>query len=203
MARLCLATGDSVVVATESQAGWTQEEQAVGSRAMCLAADPNSPQMLYAGTEGNGVLRSTDGGRSWTQAAAFRLAHVYSIAVSPSERPRGRGAVYAGTEPSALFRSEDGGDRWVELEALQSIPSKPQWSFPPRPYSITSAASLSAPTTRRSSWPALNSAASCARLTAAGRGRITVITPITTATGWSRTRRPRGMPTRRPAEERR
>ncbi len=134
MARLCLATGDSVVVATESPAGWALEAQAAGSRAMCLAVDPNDPTLLYGGTEGHGVLRSTDGGRSWTQTAAFRLAHVYSVAVSSSERRRGRGAVYAGTEPSALFLSEDGGDRWVELEALQSIPSKPQWSFPPRPY---------------------------------------------------------------------
>src|SRR5262249_22603710 len=40
------------------------------------------------------------------------------------------GAVYAGTEPSRLFRSES----WRELEALLELPSRPTWSFPPRPW---------------------------------------------------------------------
>jgi photosystem II stability/assembly factor-like uncharacterized protein len=44
------------------------------------------------------------------------------------------GAVYAGTEPSALYRSDDGGERWRELEALLELPSRPTWSFPPRPW---------------------------------------------------------------------
>jgi len=134
MARLCLVTGDSVAVAIESPTGWTLEEEARGSGAQCLAVDPGAPTLIYIGTEGHGVLRSTDGGRSWTPAGSFRLTDVYSLAVSPSERRRGRGVVLAGTEPSALFRSDDGGTTWVELEGLQSIPSKPQWSFPPRPY---------------------------------------------------------------------
>ena len=129
-----MTTGDSVVIATESPRGWTLEERAAGSGAQCLAVDPNAPNLIYAGTAGNGVLRSTDGGRSWAPAARFRCADIYSLAVSRSEVSRGRGAVYAGTEPSALFRSDDGGERWVELEGLQLIPSKPEWSFPPRPY---------------------------------------------------------------------
>jgi len=42
--------------------------------------------------------------------------------------------VYAGTEPSRLFRSDDKGESWRELEALQELPSRPSWSFPPRPW---------------------------------------------------------------------
>jgi photosystem II stability/assembly factor-like uncharacterized protein len=44
------------------------------------------------------------------------------------------GAVYAGTEPSALFRSDDSGATWRELNALLDLPSRPTWSFPPRPW---------------------------------------------------------------------
>ncbi|MFG0261756.1 MAG: WD40/YVTN/BNR-like repeat-containing protein, partial [Novipirellula sp. JB048] len=44
------------------------------------------------------------------------------------------GAVYAGTEPSKLFVSRDAGRSWRELTALQDIPSRPTWSFPPRPW---------------------------------------------------------------------
>jgi photosystem II stability/assembly factor-like uncharacterized protein len=42
--------------------------------------------------------------------------------------------VYAGTEPSALFRSDDSGESWHELDALLELPSRPTWSFPPRPW---------------------------------------------------------------------
>ena len=44
------------------------------------------------------------------------------------------GAVYAGTEPSRLFRSDDKGESWRGLTALLELPPRPQWSFPPRPW---------------------------------------------------------------------
>src|SRR5262249_46353437 len=53
----------------------------------------------------------------------------FSVAVSAAD-----GAVYAGTEPSRLFSSDDGGESWRELEALLELPSRPTWSFPPRPW---------------------------------------------------------------------
>jgi hypothetical protein len=55
-------------------------------------------------------------------------ADLFSLAVGPD------GVVWAGTEPSALFVSRDGGENWEERTALQEIPSKPRWSFPPRPW---------------------------------------------------------------------
>src|SRR6266513_2631847 len=42
--------------------------------------------------------------------------------------------VYVGCRGSGLNRSADGGDSWAELTALQEIPSRPDWSFPPRPW---------------------------------------------------------------------
>jgi photosystem II stability/assembly factor-like uncharacterized protein len=56
-------------------------------------------------------------------------AGVFSVSVSAAD-----GAVYAGTEPSRLFGSEDGGESWRELDALLELPSRPTWSFPPRPW---------------------------------------------------------------------
>jgi BNR/Asp-box repeat len=55
-------------------------------------------------------------------------ADVFSVAAGSD------GAVYAGTEPSQVHVSRDGGETWQELTALQDIPSKPTWSFPPRPW---------------------------------------------------------------------
>jgi hypothetical protein len=50
------------------------------------------------------------------------------------------GTLYAGTEPSRLFVLRDGAE-WTELEALQDIPSRERWSFPPGHGPITSAGS--------------------------------------------------------------
>src|SRR5206468_1449242 len=75
-----------------------------------------------------GVRRTGDGGRSWVDCE-LPAPGVFSLAVSPVD-----GAVYAGTEPSALFRSDDRGATWRELKALLELPSRPTWSFPPRPW---------------------------------------------------------------------
>lgn len=57
-----------------------------------------------------------------------------SVAVSASECVDGRAVVWAGTEPSHLYRSTDGGKTWTDCTGLQSLASKPEWSFPPRPH---------------------------------------------------------------------
>ena len=127
MTRLYLATGDRfgrVEDADADEVAWSFE----GAGAQSLAVDPEDPGVVYVGCRGFGVARSTDGGRSW-QALELPEADVFSVAVSPAD-----GAVYVGTEPSRLFRSRDGGERFEELTALQEIPSRDRWSFPPRPW---------------------------------------------------------------------
>src|SRR6266511_229503 len=128
MARLYAATGDGVACLDESGGQWTVELSLRGSGAQCLAVDPADANMLYAGLRDDGVRRSTDGGRTWVDCA-LPEAGVFSLAVSAAD-----GAIYAGTEPSRLFRSDDGGASWRELEALLELPSRPTWSFPPRPW---------------------------------------------------------------------
>ena len=76
----------------------------------------------------SGLKRSADGGYTF-EDVPLPEPDVFSVAVSVAD-----GAVDAGTEPSRLFRSRDGGESWEELAALQEIPSRPDWSFPPRPW---------------------------------------------------------------------
>jgi photosystem II stability/assembly factor-like uncharacterized protein len=83
---------------------------------------------VYAGLREGGVRRTRDAGRTWVDCALPEPS-VFSLAVSPAD-----GAVYAGTEPSRLFRSGDGGESWRALDALLELPSRPTWSFPPRPW---------------------------------------------------------------------
>lgn len=104
-----------------------------GTGIAALATDPARPGRLWCGTWGNGLLLSDDGGKTWdapgdSAPESLRTGNVLSVAVSPVDN-----VVYAGTEPSALFRSDDGGETWRELTSLQDLPSKPRWSFPPKP----------------------------------------------------------------------
>lgn len=106
-----------------------------GARVRCVAVDPRRPGRAYLGTAEAGLLRSDDGGVTWSPAAdGIGEAHVSAVGVSPGdERGAGSGIVYAGTEPSALYRSLDGGESWEELPGLLDLPSASSWSFPPRP----------------------------------------------------------------------
>jgi hypothetical protein len=125
---LLAATGDAVA-RLEGDADGLRVERALAGRAVtCVAWDPAREGTAFAGTRGDGLWRSQDGGRTWTDCA-LPAPEVFSVAVSPAD-----GAVYAGCEPSMLFVSRDGGGSWRELEALRRIPSAPTWSFPPRPW---------------------------------------------------------------------
>ena len=126
--RLYAATGDGIARLEESGDAWTVELSLLGSGAQCLAVDPNDPDIVYAGLREGGVRRTRDAGRTWVDCALPEPA-VFSLAVSSAD-----GVVYAGTEPSRVFRSVDGGESWQPLDALLELPSRPTWSFPPRPW---------------------------------------------------------------------
>ena len=126
--RLYAATGDGIARLDETDGEWTVERSLPGGGAQCLAADPADRDTIYAGLREGGVRRTTDGGRSWSDCE-LPDPQVFSVAVSAAD-----GAVYAGTEPSRLFRSDDGGGTWRALDGLLQLPSRPTWSFPPRPW---------------------------------------------------------------------
>jgi photosystem II stability/assembly factor-like uncharacterized protein len=128
MARLYAATGDGIARLDEAGDAWTVELSLDGSGAQCLASDPADPEVVYAGLRDSGVRRTSDGGRTWVDCMLPEPG-MFSLAVS-----RADGSVYAGTEPSRLFRSDDGGGTWKELDALLELPSRPNWRFPPRPW---------------------------------------------------------------------
>lgn len=103
---------------------WVGDDVLEDAGAQCVAV---KGRRVLVGTRDQGLLFSADAGASFKQADLPERG-VFSVAISDAD-----GALYAGTEPSRLFVSRDGG-RWSELEALQQIPSREQWSFPPRPW---------------------------------------------------------------------
>ncbi|MEK7326927.1 MAG: hypothetical protein AAB217_16915 [Chloroflexota bacterium] len=96
---------------------WRVEHLLSDQSLLCLAADPLNANVAYAGTRGNGVLRSTDGGQTW-EAAGLQGHIVKALAVSRLQP----NTVYAGTKPPALFVSHNGG-AWKEIESFQRVRS--------------------------------------------------------------------------------
>jgi photosystem II stability/assembly factor-like uncharacterized protein len=103
-------TGDNV---------WTQCSNGMWrGRVYALALSPGyaSDRALFAGTSGDGVFKSTDGGASWG-AVNTGLANldVRALALSPgyvSDQ-----TIFAGTWGGGVFKSNDGGASWNAVDA--------------------------------------------------------------------------------------
>lgn len=123
-------TGTGVARAASLNGQWEVETALAGETITCLAPDPLNRAIIYAGTQGSGVLRSDDAGRTWHPAGLAGQV-VKALAPSPTEP----GVVYAGTKPALVFVSRDGGEHWAELPAFRRM--RAFWWFSPAeaPYS--------------------------------------------------------------------
>src|SRR6266446_1644509 len=100
-----------------------------------LAIDPLTPTTLYAGEDGSGVFKSTDGGASWSSALLFYYGlcgpcgGVGALTIDPLSQTTlfgGTGVItaydYDGsflyTASGRVFKSTDGGTGWGMLAWL-------------------------------------------------------------------------------------
>ena len=114
-----IASGGTVQKSTDGGASWLPASRGLrAQRIKFLAGDPGRPETVYALTQSvavqnPGIYRSDDGGATWTRQANggrdFRFP--WSLAVSPSETPGGRGVLWVGTD-ILVWRSRDGGASW-------------------------------------------------------------------------------------------
>ncbi|HEX4681442.1 MAG TPA: hypothetical protein VH277_01965 [Gemmatimonadaceae bacterium] len=94
-----------------------------------VAVAPSAPDTVYVGTGestlrdsmgfGNGVYKTTDGGRSWTHLGLDETQHIGKIAVD-SRNPNvvfvaAIGKMYAAGPDRGVFRSRDGGRTWQKV----------------------------------------------------------------------------------------
>ncbi len=86
--------------------------------------------IILAGSYGDGLFRSDNGGTTWTHiedgltASAFR-----SFLVDPTDAS----SILCGTEPGRAFRSSDDGLRWQELMGFTALPEINDWYLPYSP----------------------------------------------------------------------
>lgn len=110
MRALIAATADGVV---RVDADWSLTRDVMAEDVRCLAPMGDT---LFAGTQGSGVFRSDDGGRSW-RPAGLEGRRVKSLASSD-------GVIYAGTKEPLVHMSSDRGDTW---RALPRFPALRSW----------------------------------------------------------------------------
>ena len=74
-----------------------------------LAINPFNPNVLFAGTQGDGAFKSIDGAATWTPVDIDST--VYGMLVDPDDG----NTVYAGSNGNGVYKSTDGGDSFVRV----------------------------------------------------------------------------------------
>jgi photosystem II stability/assembly factor-like uncharacterized protein len=129
---IAAATG-GIWKTTDSGTNWTPLSDAWQSlQTSCIVMDPTNPLILYVGTGdfdalgylGFGIMKSYDGGESWTNLgnSQFGTCDVSAILVDP-ENPQiitvatGRGDAYYGY----VWRSTNGGTSWTQAFTTEAV----------------------------------------------------------------------------------
>jgi photosystem II stability/assembly factor-like uncharacterized protein len=94
-----------------------------------LAVAPSNPNVIYVGTGeadfrsnltyGNGVYKSTDGGRTWKNIGLAPSQHISRVAIDPRNPDvvfvAAMGSAYGPGAERGVFRSADGGATWQKV----------------------------------------------------------------------------------------
>jgi photosystem II stability/assembly factor-like uncharacterized protein len=124
--------GTTEGVALVKEEGGTFQVQAKlldGKDVVVLKHSPSDPDLLYAGTYGQGLFRSADGGQKW-ERLPLEVEYIRAIEFAP----RDPASLHVGTEPANLYRSNDGGGQWEDLQ-IRRFPESSGWSLPYSPRS--------------------------------------------------------------------
>ena len=133
--------GAWILTAADDRRNWAVDgPHFLGHIVQHAVLDPRDGRTLLlamrTGHLGPTVMRSTDAGATWAEAArppAFtsgeRLARslraVFWLTPGHAEQP---GVWYAGGSPQGLFRTEDGGDTWAPVDGWNDHPMWETWS---------------------------------------------------------------------------
>jgi photosystem II stability/assembly factor-like uncharacterized protein len=106
---------------------WTPVFDSEGSYSIgCITLDPNNPDTVWVGTGenvsgrhvgyGDGIYRSLDGGKSWTNMGLKNSQHIGMIKVDPRDSNvvyvAAQGPLWSAGGERGLYKTTDGGKTW-------------------------------------------------------------------------------------------
>lgn len=123
-----------------------------------IVHDPNNPLIVYAGTEGGEMLKSSDGGATWSTVSTYPGTHtITAIAIHPQDS---RVIFSVHGDPNAIWVSTDGGNTWTRLANQPT--TGPIWALrfaltsPPTLYAGTMSDGLWRTTDNGQTWTVAN-----------------------------------------------
>ncbi|MEW6009222.1 MAG: hypothetical protein AB1629_06280 [Candidatus Omnitrophota bacterium] len=101
-------------------AGLKWQKTAMSLRVSSLEANPMISGVIYAGTYGNGLYKTVDGGASWAELmTGLEGAKFRDIKIDPVSP----NTIYATTMNNGIIKSVDGGQSWIKVNSgLPGIP---------------------------------------------------------------------------------
>jgi len=117
-----------------------------------VTIDPNNPHVIWVGTGenvggrhmgyGDGVYRSDDGGKTWTNMGLHDSEHVSEIVIHPDDSNTiwvaAQGPLWSSGGDRGLYKSTDGGaswsktlgdNEWVGVTDIAIDPRNPDWMY--------------------------------------------------------------------------
>ena len=84
-----------------------------------VAIQPDNPLRAYAATRGDGVLRTEDGGQTWSKPNRGKAGpgKVKCVTIDPHDNH----TIYAGSEPIAIWVTHDRGMTWESLDGILDV----------------------------------------------------------------------------------
>ncbi len=120
---LYVATNDYIYKTRDAGQTWENISRGMThQRVIALAIDPQLPAMIYAGTKGDAVFKSYDGGHQWrSQRAGLDDVTITSVVNQIVFDPSDTNHLFVATT-MGVFESSDGGDRWEKrMEGMKEV----------------------------------------------------------------------------------
>ncbi len=147
---------------------WTPVFDGEGSYSIgCVVLDPKNPDTVWVGTGennsqrsvayGDGVYKSIDGGRSWTNMGLKASEHIGNIVIDPRDSNvvyvAAQGPLWGPAGDRGLFKTTDGGKTWNKILNIDENTGVTDLVIDPRNPDIIHAASYQR---RRHVWTLIN-----------------------------------------------
>ena len=90
-------------------------------RVVSIAVEPRNQNLIYVGSPGGGIWKSTNAGSSWTPLGDnMTNMSVWAIAIDPTDT----NTVYLGNSAGQIMKSTNGGSSWSEIYRVSGTPRR-------------------------------------------------------------------------------